>query len=516
MDSPPVPDATTHQIRGGSLLVAGRVIALAINFASQVLIARYLSKTDFGAFAYALSIVLLGQSIVTFGLDRAIARFVPIYQERGDWGRLFGTIVMVLAIMGSLGLALVLLVHGVQGFIGRSVISDPEALALLTVLIILSPVQAVDDLMLGMFAVFSRPREIFFRRYVLAPGLKLGVVILLVAGGAGVRFLAWGYLVAGLLGVAVYSVVLFGVLARQGLFRHFDRRTLRIPAAEVLGFTIPLLSSDLVNMVMASSDVILLGRFRNTAEVAAFRVVLPAAKLNELVLVAFTLLYTPLAARLFARGDREGIDRLYWETAIWMAVISFPIFALTFGLAKPMTTLLFGERYASSGVFLALLSFGYYFNAALGFNGLTLKVFGRLRYIVGLNLLTVVVNIGVNLLLIPRYGALGAAIGTSGTLVAHNLLKQAGLRLGTGIALFQRRYLRVYLSVGLGAAGLGAVQLLVSSVYVGIALAGVASFLVLHLNRDLLRVHETFPELLRLPLARRLLGVSGEGPRCSR
>ncbi|MGH2708294.1 MAG: oligosaccharide flippase family protein, partial [Actinomycetota bacterium] len=451
-----------------------------------------------------------------FGLDRAIARFVPIYQERGDWGRLFGTIVMVLAIMGSLGLALVLLVHGVQGFIGRSVISDPEALALLTVLIILSPVQAVDDLMLGMFAVFSRPREIFFRRYVLAPGLKLGVVILLVAGGAGVRFLAWGYLVAGLLGVAVYSVVLFGVLARQGLFRHFDRRTLRIPAAEVLGFTIPLLSSDLVNMVMASSDVILLGRFRNTAEVAAFRVVLPAAKLNELVLVAFTLLYTPLAARLFARGDREGIDRLYWETAIWMAVISFPIFALTFGLAKPMTTLLFGERYASSGVFLALLSFGYYFNAALGFNGLTLKVFGRLRYIVGLNLLTVVVNIGVNLLLIPRYGALGAAIGTSGTLVAHNLLKQAGLRLGTGIALFQRRYLRVYLSVGLGAAGLGAVQLLVSSVYVGIALAGVASFLVLHLNRDLLRVHETFPELLRLPLARRLLGVSGEGPRCSR
>ena len=71
------------------------------------------------------------------------------------------------------------------------------------------------------------------------------------------------------------------------------------------------------------------------------------------------LLFTPLAARLFARGDRAGIRELYWRTAAWMAVFSFPVFALTFVCAHELTVALFGERYASSAPVLALLALGY-------------------------------------------------------------------------------------------------------------------------------------------------------------
>src|SRR3954462_1795704 len=81
--------ATRRQIRGSSLLLAGRMLSLAVNFATQVLIVRYLSKADFGAFAYGLSIVSLGESLAVLGLDKAIARFLPIYEEHGAYGKLF-------------------------------------------------------------------------------------------------------------------------------------------------------------------------------------------------------------------------------------------------------------------------------------------------------------------------------------------------------------------------------------------------------------------------------------------
>jgi O-antigen/teichoic acid export membrane protein len=241
--------------------------------------------------------------------------------------------------------------------------------------------------------------------------------------------------------------------------------------------------------------------------VAVFRAVHPTATLNQLVMASFNTLFTPLAARMFARNDREGINHLYWQTAIWIAVFSFPIFALTFSIAHPITVFLYGTRYEQSAIILALLSFGYYFNAALGFNGLTLKVYGKLRYVVVLNIVTAVANLGLNLLLIPRYGALGAAIGTTATLIIHNVLKQAGLRLGTGINLFEWRYFRVYVTIILGALGLLLFQVVTSvPVYFSIALAGFVSFMVLRLNRHMLNVSQTFPELLRLPLMRRLLG----------
>ena len=499
--------ATRRQIRGSSLLLVGRFLSMGVNFAVQVLIVRYLTKSDYGAFAYALSIVTLGATLVTFGLDRAITRFVPIYHERRDYNKLFGAIILVMSTILSLGLALILLFYGLQRFIAQSLISDQQALALLLILIFLAPIDALDTLLNGMFAVFSRPGAIFFRKYVLGPGLKLAVVLLLVLGHSSVRFLASGYLAAGALAVVIYTVILFRTLRDQNLFQHFNLHTVAVPWREVLAFTVPLLTSDLVYMVMNSMDAVLLEHFQGTVDVAAFRAVQPAARMNQIALASFGLLFTPVAARMFARNDREGINNLYWQNAIWIAIISFPIFAVTFSIAQPTTVFLYGARYQESAIILALLSFGYYFNAALGQNGLTLKVYGKLRYIVTLNILTAVANLGVNLLLIPKYGALGAAIGTTSTLVLHNILKQSGLRLGTGVNLFDRRYVRVYIIITLSVLGLLLVQLLTSApVYVSVVLAGLASLLVIRLNRHLLNVEQTFPELLRLPLVRQLLG----------
>jgi O-antigen/teichoic acid export membrane protein len=300
--------------------------------------------------------------------------------------------------------------------------------------------------------------------------------------------------------------MLVSMLRSEGLLARFRLSTVDIPARAVLGFTIPLLTSDLVYVAMHMSDIVLLGYFGGTEDVAAFRAVWPAAHMNMLVMSSFALLFTPLAARMFARKDEQGIDELYWQTAIWIAVFSFPVFALTFSLSEPVTVGLFGARYEESATILALLSLGYYFNAALGFNGLTLKVYGRLKYIVSINIFVAVVNVAANLALIPRYGALGAAIGTTGTLLLHNVLKQAGLLLGTGVRLWRRRDAAVYAAIVLAAGALFAVQLTLSPpLLVGLALVALASVGVLAAGRHSLRAAETFPELRRFRLARLLL-----------
>lgn len=499
--------ATKKQIRGSSLLLIGRVLSKGVGFVVQVLIVRYLAKSDYGAFAYALSVVAMGETIVTFGLDRAVTRFLPIYHEQRDYNKMFGTLFLVLSTIVSLSLGLILVFYGLQDFIGQNFVNDQQALSILLILIFLAPVQALDTLLNGMFAVFSRPRAIFFRKYVLGPVLKLSVVLLLIFGGSGVHFLAAGYLAAGVIAVVIFSVVLVHVLQEQKLFEHFSLPSMQVPAREVLAFTVPLLTSDLVYVFMGSIDAILLEYFQGTVDVAAMRAVQPMAKLNQIVLASFGLLFTPAAARMFAQDDRKGINNLYWRNAVWIAIASFPIFAATFSLAQPITVLLFGAEYADSGIILALLAVGYYFNAALGQNGLTLKVFGKVRYIMVINIAAAVLNVVANLILIPRYGALGAAVGTFITLVIFNSAKQAGLRLGTGIALLDRQYLKVYLSVGLGALGLWLAQWLTSMpIYASGLLAVLVSVAAVRLNRDLLDVEGTFPELLRLPFARLLLG----------
>ncbi len=506
--SPKHSSSSRKLVRGSTLLLAGRMFAKFGNFITQILIVRYLTKGDFGAFTYALSIVGFVQAVVTLGLDRSITRFLPIYHERGDHRRLFGTLVIAVSVILSLSVLAVLLLFAGQSLVVTRM-KDPLAVTLLYLLIFLAPLQALDELLIGVFAVFAKPRAIFFRRHVLAPALKLAVVLVLMLTGSSVVYLAIGYVLATLLGLTIYGFQLGGVFREQGLLDgDAARRSLR-PWREVFSFTFPLLTTELVYLSMNTVNVVLLEHFRSTAEVASLQAVLPTAKMNEMVMASFATLFTPMAARLFAKHDSEAINALYWRTAIWIAVFSLPVFLLTFSLAKPITVLLYGARYESAAPILALLSFGYYFNAALGFNGLTLKVFGRLRYTVTINVVTALVSIGLSAALIPPHGALGAGFAMMLAMVTHNLLKQAGLRLGTGVRLFEWRYLRVYLSIAVAAGLLWAIPGTgTASIVASVVLAAAATIVIIRMNSELLDLHEMFPEVLKLPAIRWLLGKS--------
>ena len=500
--------AVNSQIRGSSVLMVGRIASIFVNLLVQALIARGLTKDEFGQFAYALSLVMTIATFITLGIDRAVPRFVALYDERKEWGHLAGTLIIQLSTILSLGAFAIIGVLGFQSWIADVAIDDSRVTAVLVILVFLAPLQALDQVAVAMFAVYAKPSAIFVRRYLMTPAMRLLVVVLLVVGDRGPRFLALGYVVTGLLGVILYAALLWPLVQRQNLVENVRSTGLSMPWRAVLGYSLPLMTSDLLFAVLNTTDVVLLGRYHESEAVAAYRVVLPAAKLNQFVMASFALLFVPMAARLLERGDRDGISELYWRTAAWIAVATFPLFALTFTMADDLTAAMFGEVYRSSGTYLALLSLGYYFNAALGFNGLTVKTAGRVRYTIVISLLAVITNICLNFILIPPYGALGAAISTLITLITHNLLKQLGLRLGTGVPLYPARMMWPYVVI------VGATALLWVTVRVvdlplaaGVALAAIVSLGVLRATRSHLDVLEVFPELGRLPLMKRLLGT---------
>jgi O-antigen/teichoic acid export membrane protein len=303
----------------------------------------------------------------------------------------------------------------------------------------------------------------------------------------------------------MYSWMYLRLLRDQQLLPHIKPGRIKIPVKEILAFIVPGLSSILATVALSTVSIFLLGSIRNMSDVAYFRAVLPLAQMNSIVMASFTLLYTPSAARLLANSDYPAINKLYWQTAAWMSVLSFPIFAMTFSLAQPLTVFLYGARYEQAAPILALLSFGSYFNVALGFNLQTLKVIKRLRYITVMSILAVLLNVGVNLVLIPRFGAVGAAIGTAASLVIYNLLMQVGLLRASNFNAFHPEYLSIYLTIALGAAGLFFFQYFSSlSIYLALPLAGCVSLLVLAIAKKKLRIMEVFPELLSLPFARLL------------
>jgi O-antigen/teichoic acid export membrane protein len=187
-------------------------------------------------------------------------------------------------------------------------------------------------------------------------------------------------------------------------------------------------------------------------------------------------------------------------------VLSFPIFALTFVAATPLTALLYGARYETAGTLLAVLALGNYLQAVSGFNGMTIKSVGRVHSLVVINLLALLANAAITLLLVPPFGAMGAAVSLTITLIVHNLLKQVGLRRATGIALPARRLVRPFAAIAVAIVAMAALLVLGARMpALVVPAAVVASVAVLAYARQNLRIAEVFPELSRIRYLRPLL-----------
>ncbi len=499
------PVTTRKQIRGSGLLLAGRCVSLVLNFITQVLIVRYLSKSDYGSWAYCLSLIVLFQAFSSLGLKRSITRFLPIYHEQKDYGKMFGTIALVIMSILIMGVVFIGSIHLAPEVISQLIKDNSEVLKILLVMIFIVPVQAVDGIIIGIFASFSKSRSIFFRRYVLTPVLKLLVVFGLLYFEGSVVFLALGYVAVSVVGILIFIKMLMRLLRQEGLIQYSSFKNLDIPAKIIFAFSLPLLTTDLVQVVMHSSNTLMLGYFYSAEEVALYRVIIPLAHVNTIVFASFGLLYTPMAARLFARNDYSGISKNYWQTAVWLAVLSFPVFALTFISAKPLTLLLYGDRYAESWIYLQIMVGAYYFHVLLGFNSLTLAVLGKVRYVVVINIIALIINLILNYIFITRYGALGAAIGTCASMVCHNLLNQLGL-FYAGVEVFDRQYLSLYLEIFVTIFMLFIIQFYISdSIYVLIPLIIVASLVIVRRSAYQLNIEDTFPELMKVPVISLLL-----------
>lgn len=495
----------TH-VRGSALLLVGRVLSLLISTATQVIIVRALTKAEYGGFAYALALASAGRTLLSLGQGKLLSRFMASYEEQRDYNRMFGAMFLAagtIAVTSTLTMASLFLFSST--LIG-SAVDGPDAVRVVLILALVAPLEALDQVFVSLFAVFSNTRTIFFRKFLLTPLLRLAVVILLVVTGASVTFLALGYVIAGILGMGIYIAVLVRVLRERGLLKELRPRQIIMPYRAVFGFSFPLITGELVLLSLNTGGVMILAYFQSVVEVAGYRAVFNGARLNTAILTAFTTLFLPMAARLFARSDIEGLRRTYWHNALFVAVLTFPIFALTGPLAPQTTVLLFGARYADSSTILSLLAVGYYFNVMLGFNAFTLQVCGRIRYLVGVNVFVAVLNLGISFLLVQPFAAVGVAAANCIALIAQNTLNQFALRKSIDTGFIARRYIRSYLLIAVLAAALWLFELLVEpGLLLSLSAAAAASAGLIIASRKPMELGETFPELTKVPVVRWLI-----------
>jgi O-antigen/teichoic acid export membrane protein len=490
---------TSKQIRGSGLLLSGRFLAIAINLLTQVLIVRHFSKMDYGVFAYTLALVNTASTLNRLGMERAVARFTPIYEEKEEFASAAGAVVLALGTMTALGFAIVTLVIGFNSLLTDTFIENPAVINILVVLIVLAPVDAFDELLQALFAAFGKARVLFLRQHIIGPCLKLATIALTIAISGDIHTLAIATVFASVAGIFLYGVLLPNVLRERNLIQYFRPGMFSIEYRRLFRFAMPVFTADMASALRLVLVFAILEYFHSLSNVADYRAVMPIARLNSVVLMSFSILFLPMAARLFAQKNTALLGEMQSHVALWVTVLSFPVFAACISLAEPLIVLLLGERYASAAPILAILAVGYFFQAALGLNRQTLRALGKVRVLLYIEIIATIIVLIATWLLAPRFGAIGGAIATTATMILYSSMNTIALWRFTGNNPMPWLYAKVYLLAAACALGLWLVKPLmgIDSILISILLAGFTSIIVILSCWKLLHFAEIFPEAIR-------------------
>jgi O-antigen/teichoic acid export membrane protein len=148
----------------------------------------------------------------------------------------------------------------------------------------------------------------------------------------------------------------------------------------------------------------------------------------------------PHLVRALASGDLARARRLYQITTMWLVALTWPIW-LGYAATAPWLLPLFGPSYADGVAIALVLAVTMMVATACGMVDVVLIASGRTGASLANTACAVAVTIVLDVLLVPSHGALGAALGWAGGVLAKNLLPLAQISRSYGLQPFGRHSL---------------------------------------------------------------------------
>jgi O-antigen/teichoic acid export membrane protein len=406
--------SVARRVAGTAFLI--RVASAALVFLSQILLARWMGSHEFGIYVYVWTWLLLLGALAAFGISPAAQRFVPEYSARGDVERLrgflFGSRWLAFG-LGSVGALIgIMLIFALKDHIAAYYIL-PFALACACL-----PIHAVSDVQDGIARSYNWIDLAISPAYLVRPLLILAAIA--TAYWMGLAITANATMIAATAATWATSLGQLLLLERR-LKRQVQPGPRRYEVSTWFKTALPIFLVESFYFLLTYTDILVLEAYVGPSQVAIYY-----AATKTLALVAF--IYFSVAAATAHRfteyhvsGAREKLEEFLAESIRWTFWPSLVATLVLLALGNPILRL-FGTGFEQGYSLMYVLAVGLLARAAIGPVERLLNMLGEQLICAFVYACAFMLNLSLCVILIPRFGALGAAIATSTALVVESIL----------------------------------------------------------------------------------------------
>ena len=401
-------------LAGSAIAMTLRVVGAGLNLCFNLLLARTFGAGGAGLYFLALTVPMVAATFASLGLNNALLRFISANAAIGNWKKVKGVYSKSVGLALSAALLLTLALFPLSPWISTTLFHKPElAGPLRWGVFSLAPL-----VFIGLQAEALRGLK-RIKDWILVSVLGTSVVSLV-----GLILVRDKFGVEGPIGVYVFA----GVLTAAMGFWLWKRATPQLGQIagqfninELLQSSMPLFWISLLETVTYWSSTLFLGVWADKSEVGIFGTASRLAAVVSMILVAVNSISVPKFAALYKKKKMKDLGSLARRTARLMTLLSGPLLLILI-LFPGFILALFGPEFRAGAPILALLALGQFVNVATGSVAYLLMMSGHEKLLRNRAIFMSVFCLALNILLIPHWGILGAAIATAVCVAMTNLI----------------------------------------------------------------------------------------------
>jgi O-antigen/teichoic acid export membrane protein len=189
----------------------------------------------------------------------------------------------------------------------------------------------------------------------------------------------------------------------------------------ILSVSTPMLISGSLSVFLGLIDITILGILKTSSEVGIYSVAVKLSSVAMMALVAINTIAAPKFAEFWGKGDKKGLTKIAQQSTKLIFWTSLPVL-LVFLIFPSSILEIFGPGFKVGAIALIMLTIGQFINAISGSVGYILAMTGFQVFLQNGMIASIIINIILNLLLVPKYGINGAAFASMITLIFWNII----------------------------------------------------------------------------------------------
>ena len=413
-------------VRGGAATMIGKIIALALSFATSLLISRWYGADVLGLVAIINSIIMFLTIISVMGLDTAMLKLIPKYSSRDSLaaGTIYNRILMYTG-LSSIAISIILILS--PSIIAIDFFSKPELEYFIYLLGLVFIFQTYHKINSTLIRGFEKATAFAFIQILPSLVIFFGIFILH-------YFLSNKYLP---LYVYIFSSIIVFVIGMLITFKlsHNKKENVDIPFKRYLEVSLPMMLSSSMFFLASQTDILMLGAMASAIDTGIYSVSVKLAGLTIFVIVALNSMMAPRFSKLYHSGSLDELESVvkFSSKIIFFATVPIVSIIIIFG---EFLLNIFGEDFIMGYNALIFLVVGQFFNAVCGPTGNLMNMTGLQSNYMKIVLISSILNIILNYILIPVYGIEGAAFATMISNTSLNLMATIAIRYHMGYFIF--------------------------------------------------------------------------------